>query len=278
MGRTGITEREVFEAADGLVAEGQKPTLKAMRERLGTGSPNTIHRLFCGWRESRPASSEATQSLPVGLVDAIRAELARTEARARSELEEELVEARREAEQLAAAGAGLEVELAEAREALEAVRQRCERLEGRCTEQAEAGQRQAVELEKARAELEAQRQRAEAAREHLEQERARAGALETARDEERAQVAKLAQANGVLEVERRALAERLEESRQEAKALGVELKKVQAAGAEIAQALAAERARVETLRTKLDTEESPVPAAVAGKGKSGTLHLPRKAG
>ncbi|HIA1771049.1 TPA: DNA-binding protein, partial [Salmonella enterica] len=35
--------------------EGQQPTIRAVRERLGdTGSPNTIHKHLAAWREARP--------------------------------------------------------------------------------------------------------------------------------------------------------------------------------------------------------------------------------
>ena len=43
MARIGITFEQVSAAADALRGEGMNPTIKAVRERLGTGSPNTIH-------------------------------------------------------------------------------------------------------------------------------------------------------------------------------------------------------------------------------------------
>jgi Plasmid replication region DNA-binding N-term len=44
MPRAGITREQVFETADGLVREGQNPTVVSVRARLGGGSPNTITR------------------------------------------------------------------------------------------------------------------------------------------------------------------------------------------------------------------------------------------
>ena len=43
MARQGITFEQVAAVADALAGEGQQPTIRAVRERLGdTGSPNTI--------------------------------------------------------------------------------------------------------------------------------------------------------------------------------------------------------------------------------------------
>ncbi|WP_343878783.1 DNA-binding protein, partial [Cupriavidus pauculus] len=50
MAREGITFEQVAAAADALVGEGQQPTIRAIRERLGTGSPNTVHKHLTAWR------------------------------------------------------------------------------------------------------------------------------------------------------------------------------------------------------------------------------------
>ena len=39
MPRVGVTREQVFEAAEGLLREGQNPTVMAVRTRLGGGSP-----------------------------------------------------------------------------------------------------------------------------------------------------------------------------------------------------------------------------------------------
>ncbi|PRD67253.1 hypothetical protein C6P61_17445, partial [Malikia spinosa] len=45
MARAGIQFEQVAAVADTLMGEGQLPTIRAVRERLGdTGSPNTIHK------------------------------------------------------------------------------------------------------------------------------------------------------------------------------------------------------------------------------------------
>jgi chromosome segregation ATPase len=45
----GVTEQDVFEAADQLLARGERPTIERVRQALGTGSPNTVNRLLDVW-------------------------------------------------------------------------------------------------------------------------------------------------------------------------------------------------------------------------------------
>ncbi len=45
----GITEDDVHEAADALVAGGERPTVERIRAHLGTGSPNTVTRWLETW-------------------------------------------------------------------------------------------------------------------------------------------------------------------------------------------------------------------------------------
>lgn len=66
MARTGISYEQVAAAADALVGEGQSnPTINAIRERLGTGSPNTIHRHLSTWNEARPQVPAPAPVLPL---------------------------------------------------------------------------------------------------------------------------------------------------------------------------------------------------------------------
>ncbi len=48
----GITERDVHQAVDDLVAGGERPTVERVRARLGTGSPNTVIRHLDTWWSS----------------------------------------------------------------------------------------------------------------------------------------------------------------------------------------------------------------------------------
>lgn len=53
MARTGIEEKDVFEAANRLIEAGEIPTLQAIREKLGTGSFATISAHLKKWREQK---------------------------------------------------------------------------------------------------------------------------------------------------------------------------------------------------------------------------------
>jgi len=77
MARDGITFEQVAAAADALVGQGKQPTIKAVREELGTGSPNTVHRHLTAWREARPQAVATASTLPVSLTAAIAAEIER---------------------------------------------------------------------------------------------------------------------------------------------------------------------------------------------------------
>lgn len=63
----GITENDVHEAADALVAACERPTVERIRAYLGTGSPNTVTRWLDTWwgrLGNRLASQRATLALP----------------------------------------------------------------------------------------------------------------------------------------------------------------------------------------------------------------------
>ena len=48
----GVTASDVERAADSLLRVGERPTIERIREKLGTGSPNTINPLL----DARPAA------------------------------------------------------------------------------------------------------------------------------------------------------------------------------------------------------------------------------
>lgn len=112
MAREGISAEEVAAAADALVAEGVQPSQRAVRERLGSGSLNTIQRHLSAWRSGRQSIAAQPLALPPGLMAAIGQELERVAAQARAEIEARLVLAQREAAELAAAGEAAEADRA----------------------------------------------------------------------------------------------------------------------------------------------------------------------
>lgn len=108
MARPGITYEEVQNAADTLVGRAESPTIQRVREHLGTGSPNTIHRHLTTWRAAlAPAKREAAK-LPEELASALADEIERQASAARAAAEAATLEAQNGADELAATGEGLE--------------------------------------------------------------------------------------------------------------------------------------------------------------------------
>ena len=67
MARPGITFEQVAAVADAMLGKGQQPTINGVRERIGTGSPNTIHKHLLVWRAARPQTIAAVPELPASL-------------------------------------------------------------------------------------------------------------------------------------------------------------------------------------------------------------------
>jgi colicin import membrane protein len=160
MPRAGITFEDVAAAADAIVGEGQQPTIKSVRERIGTGSGNTVHRHLTVWRDTRPKAKAAAPELPASLANAIAAEIERAAASARSEIENKLVLAQVEANELSSAGEALEVERDELLEQVTELTTECNRLMGKSEQQAASIKAQAERIER-------EQQSAEAARVEL---------------------------------------------------------------------------------------------------------------
>lgn len=111
MAREGISYEQVVAAIEELVGSGKQVTIKGIRDVLGTGSPNTIHRHLTEWRNSRPNGTVVCATLPEALTGVIARELDRVAAQARAEIEDQLSLAKIEALELATAGEALEVEI-----------------------------------------------------------------------------------------------------------------------------------------------------------------------
>lgn len=72
MARQGITFDEVAAAAIGLQNDGKRATIEAVREILGTGSPNTIHQHLLAWRASQAKPADAPKAdIPPALAAAL---------------------------------------------------------------------------------------------------------------------------------------------------------------------------------------------------------------
>lgn len=148
----GIQPADVFAAADALLAEGQRPTIERVRQKIGRGSPNTVSPLLERWfatlsarmagtapGSSSPANEAASvpatvQSAAQLLWDTARREAqaqeqstqasARDELHAREEaLEEGLVTLAQRETAFAQTRSSLDSALAAAQQAAEALRQ-----------------------------------------------------------------------------------------------------------------------------------------------------------
>ncbi len=113
MAHDGITFEQVAATADALMGQGQRPTIRAIRDALGTGSPNTVHKHLTAWREAHPQPVATGSALSVGLTSAFTAEIERAAAQARAEIKTLLAQAQTDAADLAGAGEVLEAEMAE---------------------------------------------------------------------------------------------------------------------------------------------------------------------
>jgi len=157
MARIGITYEQVAAAADAIIGEGQQPTINAVRDRIGTGSPNTVHRHLTAWRAARPQATVAAPELPASLTTAIAAEIERAAASARAEVESKLVQSQAEAAELANAGESLETERDELLEQVAELTTERDTLAGKADQQAADIKAQAERIER-------EQQAAEAAR------------------------------------------------------------------------------------------------------------------
>jgi colicin import membrane protein len=169
MARDGITFEQVAAAADGLMGAGQQPTIRGIRESLGTGSPNTVHKHLSAWRAARPQAVATVATLPASLTAAIAAEIERAAAQARAEIEARLVQAQAEAADLAGAGEVLEADQAALAEQVAALTSERDTLAGRTAQQAADIAAQVQQIGREQAAAEAARLEVATARVKIEQ-------------------------------------------------------------------------------------------------------------
>lgn len=110
MARSGITFSQVEQAADTLLGEAKQPTIRSVRDLLGTGSPNTIHKHLQTWQAARPAPQATTRELDGEISKVIIDQMERIAAESRAGIESKLVESQAAANELATIGEALETE------------------------------------------------------------------------------------------------------------------------------------------------------------------------
>ena len=188
-----ITNEQIHQAADALDADGVRPTLAAVRKRLGGGSFTTISAAMADWRAGRERHA-ALAPAPDDLLDraaALAAEIwaaANTTADARlAGLREELAVEREALHIRAAEAAGLADQLATDLDAQTAARQAADTLVDQLRSAlAVAEQAEAVARARADALTEAFDKERQALREELHRTQTAADNARTERDQARA--------------------------------------------------------------------------------------------
>ena len=271
MARAGIQFEQVAAVADALMGEGQPPTIRAVRERLGdTGSPNTIHKHLATWREARPVAVSVAAVLPQALTAAIATEIERAAAQARGEIEGRLVQVQTEAAELAVSGEATEAERDALAEQVAALTTERDTLTGRAAQQAADLAEQARRIER-------EQQAAEAARVELATARLKIEAQAEARADQSAEIERL---RAALEVESRGriaaeqqaavLAARLEAMTERTTRAEARLELIEQQAQQTAQELSSARVQVLVQQNALDAAAQELEASRAAVKKSRT--------
>lgn len=114
----------VYAAANKLVAQGKRPSNRAVLHEIGFGSMTTLAQLMNDWRSNAPAIVATAQPLPVGLLHELESLQRNIEKTVRTECAADLEDARdseqlliQENEQLIGQVAAIQAEVQAAREA-----------------------------------------------------------------------------------------------------------------------------------------------------------------
>jgi cell division protein FtsB len=144
MARQEVTFDEVTAAALSLQNDGKRVTIEAVRDLLGTGSPNTIHQHLAQWRASHAKPAEAPKAeLPESILAALGSWAQQFAEEAGAGGRETLAQSESDMEALRQSGEQLEAELA----SVTAARDQAQAL---ATERDEQIRRLTIELRDAR--------------------------------------------------------------------------------------------------------------------------------
>lgn len=266
MAREGITFEQVSAAAEDLLKTGQQPTIRAIRERLGTGSPNTIHKHLTTWRASLPAPNVGVFELPRQIQFAIIHEIERATADVRTQIELRLTEAMNEAAELAVSGEQLEIERDQLIEKIAAVTRERDTFVGKSEQQAAELAAQAETIQRQHAVVESVRIEAATARLKVEVQTDRIVNLEAEIDRVRAVVNAAQQARGKAEQEAAVTAAKLVGSEAQLSQQSIELNRLRAAvdaGQEARGALEKSQQSIQALKEELAVFKSKLDNSLA---------------
>jgi len=162
MGREAtISYEQVAAAADTMKATGSKPTSRAIRERIGNiGSMGTINRHLQAWRAGQERQIASALALPAALQRSILDFMGQELAAARAALESDLAEQQQEAADLATENERQAADIEDKADALTALHAELATLQGRL------GQME-TDLAAAKDDADRERKAAEAARTEL---------------------------------------------------------------------------------------------------------------
>lgn len=111
-GRAGVQFEQVAVAAARMQAEGLRPTSRAVRDAIGTGSLTTIQTHLSAWQATQPKPAPAELALSDSYKRALNAELQLHAAKATAALTEQLAEVVADRDAITAEAACTEAELA----------------------------------------------------------------------------------------------------------------------------------------------------------------------
>lgn len=219
--RAKVTNDQINAAIEQLNAEGTKPTIRAVRERLGAGSPNRIQPLLALWNDSNKPAEATQATLDDNDAQVFADILARTRSKAVAAKLEEITELKAQLDEITQTGQQLEDENAELQEHNETLIaeqaqavavagqqvQRIEQLEVEQTRLQNHGHDLTQQLATAQAQLVMQQQQSQQQQQSLEQQ---AAALDAARQ----QAAAAQQAAAVAETRQQAASETAQAAQQ----------------------------------------------------------------
>lgn len=185
----GITQEQVFDAADQLLLASERPTIERVRRSLGSGSPNTVNRHLEAWWKrlgdrvaaGKPAAGGRPPEVDKAVDQLWRAALQQAETRARDgmgserqALTQEAESVRKARESIAIERAALtqaqellKAELEQLRQALAAAQSRADTAERASLKGKETLQEAEKKIERLTAQLDAAKERAEGTQQHF---------------------------------------------------------------------------------------------------------------
>jgi vacuolar-type H+-ATPase subunit I/STV1 len=151
MARQEVTFDEVTAAAISLQNDGKRVTIEAVRDFLGTGSPNTIHKHLTVWRASHAKPAEAPKAdIPESIVAALGSWAQQFAEEASAGVRDDLAQSESDMESLLESGEQLEAERDELLAQVASATTARDQALATATERGEEIERLTVELRNAR--------------------------------------------------------------------------------------------------------------------------------